>query len=766
MPTKMMYYRSGIYCAPSYGIMLLVVIQLLSLPSLIASEERLFEYDSNEVDDRTILFENCDIDTYYKNHRDGDWGWNRIEIASLLMRSHRQIVPSEASVAFLSKEPSVNISALSRQYATSTDTRKALTQLDKGAHISENNVTIETIHMIFTNTDVPIEDGRIVGWEPGHLWPMNGVEDSLSVEEESDYKDEAIAAIHDLHNIRPRHPIVHYGHRTNNWYYDTCQDCNFDKSDISVKQRWDGRASETRPKWDKINFEGKDVRLDGDNTVDDDEGSDHLCVCLQEHALQPPENSHGEVARALLYMSLRYGTLTPDHEAQQRLNAAYLHLVLTDCHPLSRSDDYDDDSVNQPAVNSIGYFSRLVQWHLEDPPSQREIYRNDAICQYYQGNRNPFVDFYEESWVLLDFDRIEREVCARTNDDYEDDYEGDNEGDYEDDYTAATEETSSDVITTTESNGVGCGELMQGDISFFMVQPSTDRNGNIDLTQIEEWKRESFGLVTLVDLEPGLVLYVVGVDDDVDEIAAEDDGGGGALMLEVPEKGIPTGSYFGYGNHMYLGTQWEPILEAGEERSEFKFSVHQLYLYCAEKIDVIEDSAVKEEYKILAALSTTGSSFGNDGLPSYWEKFEEKHSDIKLSEHFSDGIHYGLIVLPKDASSSQISGGYHYVGPTYTKHDLYAKALINEAYWKRMNSLEGGDGIYESAEDPTNIDTSNVVDISEVQPLLDGSTIENSSSSGSGSAPSLIHNAKECSLVLLVCWMTFAAFILPFAILS
>jgi endonuclease I len=758
MATKMMSCRSGIYRAPSYGIMFLAVFQLLSFPSLIASKERLFEYDNKEVDDITILFENCDIDTYYKNHRDGDWGWNRIEIASLLLRSHRQIVPSEASVEFLSKEPSVNISALSRQYATSTDTRKALAELDKGTHIRDDNVTIETVHMIFTNTDIPIEDGRIMGWEPGYIWPMNAVTDSLSIEEESYYKDEAIAAIHDLHNIRPRHPIVHYGHRTNNWYYDTCEDCNIDKSEITVEQRWDGRASETRPEWDRINFEGKEVRLDGDNSVDDDEGSDHLCVCLQEHALQPPEKARGEVARALLYMSLRYGTLTPDHAAQQRLNAAYLDLALTDCHPLIRNDDYDDDSVNQPAVNTIGYFSRLVQWHLEDPPSLREIYRNDDICQYYQGNRNPFVDFYEESWVLLDFDRIEREVCAGTNDDYEDDYEDD----YKDDYAAATEETASNTTTTTESNGFGCGELMQGDISFFMVQPSTDRNGNIDLSQIEEWQRESFGLVTLVNLEPGLVLYVVGVDDDVDETAAEGDGGWGTLKLEVPERGIPTGSYFGYGKRMYLGTQWEPILEAGEERSEFKFSVHQLYLYCARKSDIIEDSAVKEEYKILAALSTTGRSFGNDGLPSYWEKFQNRHSDIKLSEHFSDGIHYGLIVLPEDASNSQISGGYRYVGPTYTKHDLYAKALINEAYWQRMNSLDGGQGIYESAEDPTNTDT-NEVDISEVQPRFDGSTIENNSSSGS--APRWIHNAKGCSLLLLRS-TTFAAFILPFAILS
>lgn len=706
-------------CNAPFGTTFLIGLLLLPFLPLIVSEETQQQSSgsssNNGADDAKILFQNCDVETYYENDRDGEWGWQRVGIASLLLKTHRQIVPSDAVSEFLSGESFVDTSSLYRKYATTTDITKALTELDGGTDIVDGNNTIKTIHMTFSNTYVPVNEGTDKGWEPGHLWPMEDVKDSLFVEDGIEYQNEAIAAIHDLHNIRPRHPRVHSSHRTNNWYYNTCQECKLDIDDITVEQRMEDRASDTRPQWDGENFEGKEVRVDGGNSLDYDEGTDHLCVCTREHALQPPKMARGEVARALLYMNLRYGTATPDHDTQRiRNHTAYLDLALTDCHPLISSDDYDDDSTNQRAVNTMGYFSRLVEWHLEDPPSEREKNRNDAICKYHQGNRNPFVDFYEESWALLDFDRLEREVCAEnSNGDDDDNYVAPAESD------ADNSEKQDETAPETESNGFGCGELMPGDISFYMVKPFMDIEGTINLSQSEEWKHKSFGLVTLVDLEPGLVIYVAGVDEG-------GDGEGGIMKLEVPEKGIPARSYFGNGNRMYLGDQWEPVLEAGEEISDFRFSVHQLYLYCVGAPDDITYYSAKEEYKILAALSTTGKSFGNEGLPSYWEKFQEENPDTKLSENFSDGISYGLIVLPEDASNSQVSGGYRYVGPTFTKHDSYAKALIDEAYWKRMNSLDD-EGIYDVAEDGLDIDT-NVVDISKVQPRLVGRV--NSSSSG------------------------------------
>ena len=47
------------------------------------------------------------------------------------------------------------------------------------------------------------------------------------------------------------------------------------------------------------------------------------------------------------------------------------------------------------------FFNMLYQWHTQDPVSQREIDRNNAIYDY-QSNRNPFIDnpeYVDEIWV-------------------------------------------------------------------------------------------------------------------------------------------------------------------------------------------------------------------------------------------------------------------------------------------------------------------------------------------------------------------------------
>ena len=353
--------------SPCSTIMIAALLFLSSLSLTVSEDMGQFLY-SEKMDTGTILYDNCDIDTYYKNHRDGEWGWNRLEIASLLLETHRQVVPSDAASEFLSGGSSMKTTTLFRQFATNTDTRSALAELDKGT-------AINTVHMLFTQTDIPTSDSITMGWEPGYLWPMHDLKDLLSsveaIEDEIDRHDEVIAAIHDLHNIRPRHPIVHHGQRTNNWFFDACQECKLDQNDITVEQsdmlveqRIDsGSASNTRPQWDGMNFDGKEVQVDGDSTLDDDDGSDHLCVCTQEHALQPPKMARGEVARALLYMNLRYGTRESLLDNNSRA-PPYLDLTLTDCHPIA-SDDYDDDrTIEQETMNTIGYFSRLVEWHL------------------------------------------------------------------------------------------------------------------------------------------------------------------------------------------------------------------------------------------------------------------------------------------------------------------------------------------------------------------------------------------------------------------
>ncbi|MFD2166174.1 endonuclease [Thalassotalea euphylliae] len=90
----------------------------------------------------------------------------------------------------------------------------------------------------------------------------------------------------------------------------------------------------------------------------------------------------GDVARALMYMAVRYeggnhgitGVSEPD-------------LILTDNRTLI-------DNSNTGANISVAYMglkSVLLQWHKDDPVDDFERRRNDAIYSF-QGNRNPFID--------------------------------------------------------------------------------------------------------------------------------------------------------------------------------------------------------------------------------------------------------------------------------------------------------------------------------------------------------------------------------------
>ena len=80
-------------------------------------------------------------------------------------------------------------------------------------------------------------------------------------------------------------------------------------------------------------------------------------------------NRRGDVARILMYMDVRY-----DGDATNELD-----LKLTDC-PV-------DTTVE------MGYLSQLLQWHVDDAVDEYERERNAKVCESYQGNRNPFIDY-------------------------------------------------------------------------------------------------------------------------------------------------------------------------------------------------------------------------------------------------------------------------------------------------------------------------------------------------------------------------------------
>jgi len=89
----------------------------------------------------------------------------------------------------------------------------------------------------------------------------------------------------------------------------------------------------------------------------------------------------GDVARALLYFDVRY-----EGEGSEP------DLILTDDINLIVGSN---TGVNMD-VAYMGILTTLLQWHAQDPVSDRERNRNDVVYTY-QGNRNPFID--QPEWV-------------------------------------------------------------------------------------------------------------------------------------------------------------------------------------------------------------------------------------------------------------------------------------------------------------------------------------------------------------------------------
>lgn len=88
-------------------------------------------------------------------------------------------------------------------------------------------------------------------------------------------------------------------------------------------------------------------------------------------SFEPRDADKGDVARMILYMSVRYegGDGFPDLEV--------------------------DDAVGASSAPRHGKLSVLLEWNAQDPPSAFERTRNEKIFDTWQGNRNPFIDHPE-----------------------------------------------------------------------------------------------------------------------------------------------------------------------------------------------------------------------------------------------------------------------------------------------------------------------------------------------------------------------------------
>ena len=90
---------------------------------------------------------------------------------------------------------------------------------------------------------------------------------------------------------------------------------------------------------------------------------------------EPIDEFKGDLARAYFYMATRYQDVIASWESNS-----------------ANSDAVLNGTSNQ--VFEDWFLDLLLQWHQQDPVSQKEIDRNDAVFDF-QENRNPFVDHPE-----------------------------------------------------------------------------------------------------------------------------------------------------------------------------------------------------------------------------------------------------------------------------------------------------------------------------------------------------------------------------------
>ncbi|MEO7265162.1 MAG: endonuclease, partial [Ferruginibacter sp.] len=107
---------------------------------------------------------------------------------------------------------------------------------------------------------------------------------------------------------------------------------------------------------------------------------------------EPINEYKGDVARTSLYMATRYENeiIANNWSANGTANALFLSAA-----------DEPDAAMRKLQVYDTWYLKTIFKWLNEDPVSQKEIDRNNAI--YYQSgqsNRNPFVDHPEYAFLV------------------------------------------------------------------------------------------------------------------------------------------------------------------------------------------------------------------------------------------------------------------------------------------------------------------------------------------------------------------------------
>lgn len=103
---------------------------------------------------------------------------------------------------------------------------------------------------------------------------------------------------------------------------------------------------------------------------------------------EPTDMYKGDIARALLYMGVRYSDKKETNTREEP------YLLLTD------DKSQKDDNAHFHGVHQ--HLSDFLEWNEKDPVSDYEVHRNNLIYKNVQRNRNPFIDHPE--WARRVYD--------------------------------------------------------------------------------------------------------------------------------------------------------------------------------------------------------------------------------------------------------------------------------------------------------------------------------------------------------------------------
>jgi Endonuclease I len=301
--------------------------------------------------------------------------------ASLLQDSSEPTQWTREALMTYVKDTHRNILKTNGDTAKDDDIYKAIIDLDPG---NASN----TVWLVYRDMDAAdFPNGNPLYWDAERLFPLDRGYDTFS------------PAFTDVHNLKPAKSTVLM--QKQNLSFGICDTVEY--PDVCVAPATIETANDT----------ATDAKI-----------------------WTPPVRFRGEIARALLYMDLRYERLS-----------------LQDCGPFK---------------NAMGYRSQMLEWHELYPVTERELRRNNQACARWQGNRNPFIDYPE---LAQAFHGPPEQILEGTRT-----------------YPSCIENFPTQAPTATRND---CGSFRRGDAPIFLVNtgdpdevvflPLSDVPGNMEL---------------------------------------------------------------------------------------------------------------------------------------------------------------------------------------------------------------------------------------------------------------------------------------------